>query len=84
MTFKAKTACEAKVVNLELNFRKKQFKNGMKIDLLKCSWVVMQEHYFELLDVRIYMELQGLLSLIILPCLLLKHKLKEMSRRYYV
>ena len=40
MTFKAKTACEAKVVNLELNFRKKQSKNGMKIDLLKCSWVV--------------------------------------------
>ena len=35
--FKAKTAGEAKVVNLELNSRKKQSKNGMKIDLLKCS-----------------------------------------------
>ena len=38
--FKAKTACEANVVNLELNSCKKQSKNGMKIDLLKCSWVV--------------------------------------------
>ena len=38
MMFKAKTACD-KVVNLELNSRKKQSKNGMKIALLKCSWV---------------------------------------------
>ena len=33
--FRAKTAIEAKVVNLELNPRNKQSKNGMKIDLLK-------------------------------------------------
>ena len=38
--FKAKTACEVKVVNLELNSRKKHSKNGIKIDLSKCSWVV--------------------------------------------
>ena len=38
--FKAKTACEVKVVNLELNSRKKQYKNCMKIDLLKCSLAV--------------------------------------------
>ena len=38
MMFKAKTACD-EVVNLELNSRKKQSKNGMKIALLKCSWV---------------------------------------------
>ena len=40
MMFKAKTVCDAKVVNLELNFHKKQSKNEMKIDLLKCLWVV--------------------------------------------
>ena len=38
--FKAKTTCQAKVVNLELNSRKKHPKNGMKIDLLKCSLAV--------------------------------------------
>ena len=38
--FTAKTASEAKVVNLELNSRKKRSKNRMKIDLLKCSLVV--------------------------------------------
>ena len=40
MMFKAKTVCDAKVVNLELNFHKKQFKSEMKIDLLKCLWVI--------------------------------------------
>ena len=40
MVFKAKAACEAKVVTLKLNSRKEQSKNAMKIDLLKCSWVV--------------------------------------------
>ena len=38
--FKAKTACEANIVNLELNSLKKQSKNWMKIDLLKCSLAV--------------------------------------------
>ena len=40
MMFKAKTPCEAEVVNLELNSRKKLSKNGMKIDLLKVSLAV--------------------------------------------
>ena len=40
MMFKAKTACEAKVVNLELNSGKKQSKYGMKIDVLKCSLAI--------------------------------------------
>ena len=40
MMFKAKTTCEAKVVNLELNSGKKQLKYGMKNDVLKCSLAV--------------------------------------------
>ena len=60
MMFKAKTACETKIVNLELNSRKKQSKNGMKIELLKCSLAVDAGTLFQLFfHVRIYVELQG-------------------------
>ena len=38
--FNANTICEAKVLNLELNSRKKQYKNGKKIKLLKSSLAV--------------------------------------------
>ena len=41
--FKANTACEAKVVNLELNSREKQSKNEMKVNLSKCSMTVNAE-----------------------------------------
>ena len=74
--FKAKTACGAKVVNLELNSSMKQSKNGMQIDLLKRSLVVDERTLFQLFDARIYVELQDLLSMLILPCLSLKHELK--------
>ena len=74
--FKVKTACGAKVVNLELNSSMKQSKNGMQIDLLKRSWVVDERTLFQLFDARIYVELQDLLSMLILPCLSLKHELK--------
>ena len=57
MMFKAKTACGAEVVNLELNSSKKQPKNGMQIDLLKRSWVVDEGTLFQLFDARIYVEL---------------------------
>ena len=40
MMLKSKTACEGKVVNLELKSRKKQSKNEMKIYILKSSTVV--------------------------------------------
>ena len=74
--FKVKTACGAKVVNLELNSSMKQSKNGMQIDLLKRSLVVDERTLFQLFDARIYVELQDLLSMLILPCLSLKHELK--------
>ena len=74
--FKVKTASGAKVVNLELNSSMKQSKNGMQIDLLKRSWVVDERTLFQLFDARIYVELQDLLSMLILPCLSLKHELK--------
>ena len=74
--FKVKTACGAKVVNLELNSSMKQSKNGMQIDLLKRSWVVDERTLFQLFDAHIYVELQDLLSMLILPCLSLKHELK--------
>ena len=83
MMFKAKAASETKVVNLELNSRKKKSKKGFQINLLKCSLAVNAGTLFQVIDVRIYMELQGLLSLLILTCLSLKHKLKQMSRRCY-
>ena len=38
--FKAKPTCEARVENRKLNSRKKQSKNGMKNNLLKCSLAV--------------------------------------------
>ena len=38
--FNANTICKAKVVNLELNSRKKQYKNGKKTELLKSSFAV--------------------------------------------
>ena len=38
--FKAITTYEAKVVNHVLKSCKKQSKNGMKIDLVKCSLAV--------------------------------------------
>ena len=38
--FKAITTYEAKVMNHVLKSRKKQSKNGMKIDLVKCSLAV--------------------------------------------
>ena len=41
--FKANTACEVKVVNLELNSREKQSKNEMKVNLSKCSMAVNAE-----------------------------------------
>ena len=74
--FKVKTACGAKVVNLELNSSMKQSNNGMQIDLLKRSLVVDERTLFQLFDARIYVELQDLLSMLILPCLSLKHELK--------
>ena len=37
MMFETKTSCEANVFNLELYSCKKQFKDGMKTDLLKCQ-----------------------------------------------
>ena len=44
---KTKTTCKAKVVNLELNSRKRQSENRTKIDLLKCSLAVVAETLFQ-------------------------------------
>ena len=47
MMLQAKIACEAILVNLELNSHKKQSENVMKIDVLKCSLVVDAEALFQ-------------------------------------
>ena len=49
MIFKAKAASETKVVNLDLNSRKKKSKKGFQIDLLKCSLAVNAGTLFQVI-----------------------------------